>query len=272
MGIIRGGFLVLFSILLFLSFMVGNTLLTLEFSLKYENVQPQLTSIVKNISGPDINVEEKIKEYLNELEPYCMNNTEYVFSVEGNSFTIPCDIINQKENDSLIDRGFNEAVKQIYYKEYNCSFWDCLGESEIPLFLISAKAQRYWQEKFYISVALSFVLFVLVFLLTVRKYNAFFIAGIFLTVSSFPFWKLNQLFSKILSGEIAQFVGIFISKSQAVFLICFIFGIVLLILGGLMKAFRIGMKIYEVTSKEEKQQSVKPEQKEEKQTSKKQKK
>jgi len=216
---------------------------------------------VQNISGVAENIEEKAKEYLKELEPYCENRTEYVFSIEGNTFSIPCSIVSQENNNSIIERGFEETVKQVYYKEYNCSFWKCLKEDKVPLFLVSAKAQSYWEEKFYLSLTISLVLFILIFLLTSRKYNAFFIGGALIIISSLPFWKLNQIFLKFLGSKIVQFAGIFVSKAGVVFLISLIVGFIFLVVGGLMKAFKIGMKIYKTVSKEEPEKEEKKEEK-----------
>ena len=46
MGISRGGLLVIVSVLFFIALLVGSTLLTFSLSLKYENVNSEITEIV----------------------------------------------------------------------------------------------------------------------------------------------------------------------------------------------------------------------------------
>ena len=49
MGVIRGGLLVIVSVLLFVSLLAGNLFLTMSWSLDYDNVKTELVSVVKEL-------------------------------------------------------------------------------------------------------------------------------------------------------------------------------------------------------------------------------
>ena len=73
MGLIRGGLLFIVVVLLFLSFLVGNIFLTLNLSLDYNNVQPELTSVIRNIAENEFNRSEERrvgKECRSRWSPY----------------------------------------------------------------------------------------------------------------------------------------------------------------------------------------------------------
>ena len=73
MGFIRGGLFVIASVLLSLFFLFGNVFLTLGLSLDYDNVQPELVSVVKDITEDEISLEQKIEEKFESMELYCQN-------------------------------------------------------------------------------------------------------------------------------------------------------------------------------------------------------
>jgi hypothetical protein len=72
MGLIRSGIVVLFSALLFLSLFLGNTFLTLSWSLEYETVQPHLTNLTEN-TIKDLGIEKTITDNYEIMELYCEN-------------------------------------------------------------------------------------------------------------------------------------------------------------------------------------------------------
>lgn len=233
MGFIRGGLLVIASIFLLISLIIGNLLLTFTLSLDYENVKPELVSLVRDfIEGEfdlvegEVNLTEEMGESLEFMEEYCQNNTEYVLSYEGNTFVIPCDVVEQGP-EAVAEQGIESLVERQYYQDFECDFWDCLEKTGSPLFLISQKAHDYWKSRFYIAFAISIVLIVLMFFLVVHKQNLPIIVGSLLIVSSLPFMKL-EAFSSLLGETISQFLILFISKAHTVFWWTLIPGIVIL--------------------------------------------
>jgi hypothetical protein len=242
MGFIRGVLLVIASVLLFLSFLVGNVFLTLSLSLDYDNVHPELVSVVRDMAEDKLNLEQEIEEKFESMELYCENDSEFVFSYEpGQVFVIPCDIVSQG-SDAVIEYGINSFVEEIYYKDYDCDFWDCLGETEIPFFLVSEKARDYWNNKFCFLLIVSVILIALMFFLVEQKSHLFFVVGSLLAISALPFMKINWALS-FLDAPFLQFFTIFFVKAYIVFLISFSLGILLLVIGLVLKLFEVGFKI-----------------------------
>ena len=227
MGIIKGGLFVGASILLFLCFLVGNIFLTLSLSLEYETVQPELISVIENIAKTEINLTEKINSNFEFMELYCQNYSEFVFSQEGHTFIIPCETVSQG-SEAVLNQGIDDLVKEIYYQEYDCNFWDCFQKTERPFFLVSEKAQNYWSSKFYFALIVSIILIGLMFLLIENRLNLLIVVGSLLTIASIPFMKFNWALAFISNEFISQFFTIFFIKSYTVFLTNLIFGIIIL--------------------------------------------
>jgi len=247
MGFIRGGLFVIASVLLFVLFLAGNTFLTLNLSLTYDNVQQELVSVIKDIVGDEMNLSEKIENDFEVMKLYCENNSEYVFSQEEHTFVIPCEIISEG-SDAVIDYGINNLVNEVYYEEYDCNFWDCIKDTEAPFFLVSEKAKNYWGEKFYFSLLICLILIILMFFLIENKTNLLIVVGSLLIVSSLPFMRLNWVLSFI-NESLFGFFTIFFSKAHYVFLIVFILGLFVIGFGIILKFFKIGFKISEIANK-----------------------
>jgi len=186
MGFIRGGLLVIVSVLLFVVFLAGNVLWTLDKSLDYETIKPELVSVVKEAIEDKINVSEVVSEEFEKMEAYCLNNSEYVFSDDesGRVFELPCEVVAQG-SDAVVDYAIEDFVEEIYH-----------GQAEEAMFDF-AKLKDSVNSYFYIALAVALVLFVLVFFLVEAKSNSFIIAGSLLVISSLPFVKIEQFFSFI---------------------------------------------------------------------------
>ncbi|MCK4647751.1 hypothetical protein KAT24_02370 [Candidatus Pacearchaeota archaeon] len=248
MGAIRGVLLVFVCVVLFLSLFVGNILLTFSSSLRYENAKPEFVSFLGDVINEQLNIEEQLTQLLPVIELYCQTNQQYSFGYGEHTFTIPCDIAEQGSG-ALVEYGVTSLVDKYYYAEYNCDFLDCFGEEEVPLFLISEKAQGYWQSKFYFVLLLSVALAVLVFFLVEKKTNFFLLVGALTIISALPLMWMNKVGS-IFSGSagemnqyIPQVMNIFFNQSHSVFIKVLIIGGVLVIAGIILKIFHIGFAI-----------------------------
>ncbi len=270
MGFIRGGLLVIVITFLFLSIFVGNFSFILTSSLKYENVQPQILSIIDQISlgeGRE-NLRQELEEQIDVIESDCKTNSEYIFNYGSQTFQISCESINEEiekisnlsqelSQDEKVEILINETlkgfVKEIYYQEYDCNYWDCFEKTENPLFLVSEKSRDYWKNIFYISLGASLVLIALSFFLMEKKTNLPILVGSLLIISSLPLMKLNTIMSS-LTGPLTQMftfdiTSLFFSKSYSASIKFLIMGIIILAIGILLKVFKIGFKISEIISK-----------------------
>jgi hypothetical protein len=240
MGFIRGSLLVILSFLLLLSVLLGSIFLSLTWSLQYDNVKGELSSLAKeltddqyNIVEEDFNMTEEMDEAIENMRDYCINNTEYVFSEGGYTFVLPCEDLEEfdRNPEALAEVGAETIVEQTYYDDYDCNFWNCFNLSEFPFFLVSEKAKNYWKASFYYSLIVAVILIILIFLLLEQKINTAIIVGSALVLSSFPLAKLENIVSSFVGGSYLSFIGIFFSKAGSVFLIILISGIAILGVG-----------------------------------------
>jgi len=248
MGAIRGVLLVFVCVVLFLSLFVGNILLTLSSSLRYENVKPELVSFLGDVVNEQLNIEEKLNSLLPVIELYCQTNQQYFFDYGESNIVIPCNIMTQGSS-AIVNYGVNSLVEQYYYADYNCNFWDCFSEGDVPLFLISEKAQGYWQNRFYFALLLSVALAALVFLLVEKKTNFFLLVGGLTIISSLPLIKIGDVtsFSSGFFGNLGEYVSeiivVFFNQSHSVFIKVLILGGVIVVTGIILKIFHIGFAI-----------------------------
>ncbi len=255
MGAIRGILLVFVAVLLFLSVLLANLFLVLTLSLNYENVREESTTLVKDFLK-EIDITNALKQAYPLISFYCQNYSEYVFNYQGYTLDIPCSIVSQGEN-AIIEEGVRDLVKSVYYAKYECNFLDCPNKSQLPLFLISEKAHDFWENKFYLSLIISFVLFILVFLLVEKKTNALILSGSLLIVSAVPFIKLDYLLSLFSDKIIFKFLGVFFSQAYYVSIKTLVIGIGLLVLGIVLDIFKVGFFISNLISKSKEKTSKK---------------
>ena len=237
MGFIRGGLLIIVGILLFLSLLLGSIFLILSWSLQYENVQEELSSVIKELTEDkfglieeSFNLTEEMEEAREFMDEHCQNESSYVFAEGGYTFVIPCDILDEVEESpsALVDQGIENIIEQIYYDDYDCKFWNCFEETGLPLFLVSEKAKNYWQDKFYFTLIALAVMVVLIFFLIEHKQNTPIIVGSIMALSSFPLLKLEKIIGSLAGDSYLAFVGVFFNKIDTVFWVVFISGLIIL--------------------------------------------
>src|SRR3989344_6693296 len=268
MNFIRGSLLVIISALILISFLFLGIFATLNYSLKYDIIKPQIKTFIKELVKNEVN-KTIIDEQVKILQTYCKTNQDYVFNDEATNYTfvIPCEIIVNGA-DEIINAESNLLIDHYYYKEYSCKFLKCFKE-ETPFFLISEYAKNHWKKQFYTFLIISVLLAALLFLLVEKKNNFPFIAGSLLSVSFIPVALLDSIgraiIKIVLSGaglalenlrniNLNAVVAIFFSKANSVFLTGFIIGLVLIAIGIFLKLLKIGFKIehwFEKKGKEE---------------------
>lgn len=256
MGIIRGGLVFVICVLLFFSFLAMDLSYTLNSSLSYNHVQGDLTVLVKNItssqagnllsnqlniSNPNLN--EIIQQHSAEIETFCADYPNYSFDFQGYNVTLPCNQINQGKNvtaDTLINQSVKSFVHEVYYKNYNCSFWSCFGNNKFPFFLVSQQAQSYWKGKFYTLLLISLALIASMFFVLEKKLNLPIVTGGVLVLASLPLVKLGALLSEFLGYPFILLFNIFFSQSQRVFWTSIIIGILLVAVGVTLRVVNSG--------------------------------
>lgn len=249
MGFIRGGSIFILGALLLISLLVGNLFLTFNLSITPENIKEKITleayDIVDKIGGEEI--EKAIDENMHLIEEYCLNNSEYVFSYEGYTLDIPCNVAEEGK-DAIIKEGISDIVDRIYYQEYSCeSFWECAFQSENPTYLFSEESKQYWKNIFYYALIFSLILVGIMFFIIENKTNLFLTVGILLIISSLPFIVFGKIFL-FLGNSFLQLIPILLSGSYTVFLINFILGLILVGIGIMLKFATFGGFIAKIFS------------------------
>lgn len=233
MGFMRGSLLFIICALFFIVLLVANLLLVLSLSLDYDSVKPKLTEAIVEIVQQEADLFEVVNEKIPEMELYCQNYSDFVFLEKEFTFTVPCDVVSQGPS-AIVNSSLDSFVYDIYYKDYDCAFWDCFKESEVPYFLVSEKARDYWLSKFYIAAIAALILLVIMFLLIESKPNFLIVAGGVIIVATLPLRKVDWLLS--LFGDTAKdLFMVFFSESYSVFLVMIIVGIALVVVGILFK-------------------------------------
>lgn len=247
MGLIRGSLVFILGIVLLVSLIAGNIFLTLSLSSNPENLKEGLVSetgeliesAAENVLGTRI--DEVINNILPELESHCENNTEYVFSEQGYTISIPCETV-QEGKDAIIEEGINDIVNEIYEKEYECeSIWKCVSSSDIKnsLYLVSEEAKQEWKSKFNLTLFASLILIVIMFFLVSQKIDLPIMVGFLIILSSLPILGINKIIS-LLNFPFIKIIPILFSESGFVFSIMLIIGIALMTFGILGKFFQFG--------------------------------
>jgi len=249
MGLIRGGVVLFLGVLLFVSFLAMNTLATFSSSLSYENVRNNVYPIAFGIGDSSLSEEvmgnlnlKKVAEGENlKASNYCnrQNTTIYNFSYEGFMIDVPCTIVAQG-TQAILNETISDVVYGIYYTQYNCSFWNCFSENQFPSFLISQKAQDYWQGKFYIMLLISLILAVLIFIFMENRINAPIILGILLVLSGLPVLKLSALIYAFVGKPLSFVIGIFFSKAALIFWISLVIGLAFIAVGFASRIMNLG--------------------------------
>lgn len=255
MGFIRGFFVVVISVLLFVAIFSMSLFLVVGSSLSYENVQQNSEMFLQDFLNSSFDISTAIDSVYPAMQIYCNNNPDYVFSAEGYTFDISCETVLQGK-DAIIHESVGNMINQIYYKEYDCDFISCIkdmsledGNFNIVEILISEIAYDYWNEKFYFLLGAVFLLSIALFVFVEKKTNSFIILGSMLILSSLIFGSLESVFSAFSNNFVYGILKIFFSESFPVALRLLIVGVVFVVTGIIFKLFRIGFKIKNLFSK-----------------------
>jgi len=237
MGMIRGALLTFVAVLLFVSLFSMNTTWTIAKSLKYDNIKPELITVINDVIRSQTTVASSIDSNLKNMQLICQNNTEIVQKFEDEVYTIPCDVVGQG-SEAVITYVVSDLVEQNYYKEYDCNFWECSYDP--PYHLVSAKAQSYWSGWFYMALLVSILLAVGAFFLIENKRGLPFMLGGLVILSALPFVRVSWLLSLLGTWEFLRFFTVFFSKAYAVFITMFVLGLVLIGIGIVLKFMAFG--------------------------------
>ena len=246
MGFIRSGVVFILAIALFLGLFVGNLFLTLNLSLEYDQVSPYIQNLSEDFAMSSGSKALILQNY--ETKKILCQKGDQVsldFTFDTEKIAVPCEVIN-KDGKSVIEFVINESIPIYYYKDYNCTFIECIQTKGESLALISEKAKTYWEEKFYSVALISLIIFVLLFIFVKEKHSAFILSGIMVIFSAIPFRQITWLLSLLPEFLPFKIIPIFFTKAADVFMIMNILGILLISLGIGIKFFDWGIKLNEL--------------------------
>ncbi len=250
MGAIRKGLLVIVSVLIFIGLLLMNCLFIISNSLEYENIQKELTPALTDVADEDMNIFENLEDMTPFLIVHCENNSEFIFSKDGQTFNISCESI-RNGSDAIMNESASDFVHEIYYKDYDCSFINCFENGDgSPFFLVSKKTYEYSKSKFYFILLICFVLAVILFFLAESKSNFPILLGSLLVVSALPFIKLESVFAYFANKFILELFSFLFTEAFSVSVKILILGGIFIAVGVALKFFKIGFWISEKFSKE----------------------
>lgn len=248
MGIIRGGLLVVVSVFLFITLLAGFLLLTVSWSLNYENVKVELGAVLQDQANENIDL-DFLGENYEAMQTYCDNYDNYVINYENIEVVVPCSVI-LNGSDSIITYSIDRFVEKIYFAHYDCSFVNCFAEYEVPFFIISAKAQKYFYSLFNTVLILFGIFAIIGFLLSEKKSNFFLLIAVLIAIAALPFSQFDIIVGDV--GSVAKgLLHVFFSKAYTVFIYGIILGAALLLIGLILKLFKVGFKIQTIFQKDE---------------------
>lgn len=237
MGFIRGALITIFAIVFFFSLLAMNFCLAISLSLNHETIKPAVKITVVELmtdfsqKGELFTAQEK-----EDMSNYCMADSQYTLSYENYNLVVPCEVIEQGE-DSIVNYVSDNLVDQVYYTEYECEFWDCVRNSQMPLVLISEKAKEYWNGKFLLLSGLSLLLFFVIFLIAKKRPAKFITAGVLIILAAFPFRNLDWISRFVSQWKFSGILSVFFTQAHTVFLLMIVFGVLFIVLGILCLIF-----------------------------------
>lgn len=244
----RGLLLVFVAVLFFAAVLSSLFVFTVASSLKYDNVKTELKPLITNFVQQQSGLTTTIDNALSLMRTHCNTSSEYVLSYQNYTIVFPCSVILEGRN-SIIDYGSGEIIKQTYYKDYNCKFFDCFNTAGgIPLFLVSESTRVFLITKFYFLFAASIALFVLMFILLEKRSNLGILSGTLILAALIPLKLLSNLLPKLF-GDFSGIARIFFSTANYVFIRGIFIGGILLLLGIFFRMFGIGLKISNLIEK-----------------------
>lgn len=249
MGIIKGGLLVIVSVLLFLSILLTGIFWTFSLSLQYDNVEEEAVSVGREIIEQS-SLDSQIQQISGQVETYCEtgNESDFVINQGGYTIDVSCETAEQG-SEAVINETISDITEGVYYDEYNCKFLNCIQESDIPLVLLSEKSKDYWQEKFYYTLLISVILLIPAFLFIEKKSGLPILAGSLIIIASLPLLGIEKLLSYLPENAVLSILEIFFTQSGSVFTKMIIIGILVLVIGIIFKLFKVGFKIREFFDK-----------------------
>lgn len=251
---IRGLFVVLFSVLILLSMTVAGISWDLSSSLNYNQVQKQAVNLFPLIDQ-QLNLTQVLDSNLPAIKQYCVSHSDFVFSYSGYVFDISCADVNSES--ALINSTIKTFIASMYYKQYGCSYWSCFDSYSTPTFLISQESENYWSQIFYVSLAASALLAAVLLLFVRKKRSLPLLVGGLMILSSLPVFGIGKIISSVSNKTVSGIISLLFSQSSTIFFRMIIAGGIILFIGLVIELFYAGFKIYDMFSKDEKIESKK---------------
>ena len=261
MGILRGGLVTIVTILLFVSLIFAGACLTFSLSLDYNTLKPEMHNVVSEIVLQEGNLNETIDNNLMNMQVTCNVNNSVTMEMNNDIIEIPCNVVDQGSG-AVINQIIDGLVEKNYYKEYNCTFWDCFNQ-ENPFFIFSEHSHDYWNSKFYFGLIVSLILGAALFFFVEKRSNYPFLLGSLFIIISFLFLLAGKLVPLVLGWEYSNVIGVLFTQAYLVFLIFIIIGVILLFLGVVLKFLSFGRFIGKLFHRDVTKEDVKKEVREE---------
>ncbi len=140
---------------------IGGILFTSFFSLlviiaalvpltEHDNLKPIFSSLIsKQLTG------EQLSQVYSAVLLYCEKSQAFDMPLDIEKITLQCKDVKSAGQNGFPDLVAGTLFDKIYYKEYNCSFMDCINQS--PLVIISLHANAFLKDMMYLFALVSLI-------------------------------------------------------------------------------------------------------------------
>ncbi len=234
---------------------VSLTALVLSFSiyqfLSYDDIKPIfVSSFIQTIVNKSDMGETELAMFHSMLLQNCTTGAETIDlplgedeDVKAEIITLKCSDIKESEPKDIPNLIGNALFDKIYYKQYDCSFFECVKQMQKgklePLIFFSSFAHSFFKSLIVLFLVVSLLLITSIFFLNKPHYKFFNNIGICFIIVGLQSFFIKFISTKLPQEDffslIIQLINIFYKN----FFNILIIGIVLLVLGILFSIFLI---------------------------------
>ncbi|MBS3094149.1 hypothetical protein J4474_00645 [Candidatus Pacearchaeota archaeon] len=245
MSFLKKSGLTLAIIILVVALIFAGIFLTLSFSLNKSNIQSNAVHFFDYLStsgGDSPEIQNITAGLILRCGAGISNISLPMDFLSIESIKLPCSEVF-KGNEQVLSFVSKSLINSIYDEKYDCSgLLNCIKVSQeknnFPSYLVSAQFQAYCYKEFALAFFFVLISLVTIFFLVEKKHNFGFLSGTVVLIVSVVFLLLKKF--AVISAQksgVGSIVNIFLFSSYKVFNIIFAIGLLLLIIGLVLKLY-----------------------------------
>ena len=199
-----------------------------------------LNSLLSKIFVGKLVSEDKLNQTYNDLLSKCKGNESIDYSVGNITIVLKCDDVRKSSSADVLTLIGKPVLDNVYYKDYNCSFIECLKKDGDDKFLVlmSLKANEFFKTIQNVFWVLSGVGLILILISVKGSDSKLKILGITLLSIGIPILILTLIKDYFISLPVGMenIGGVIFDILFISFLIVTVIGLILTVVGCLLKS------------------------------------